>query len=120
MLVLVLVLVLVITPYARSASRVVARRPAFERLLWRLADYGPSSTVRGSWGKPTRDAVRNTERWKGRRTPTQDPSANLTSKLLLLLLLDGAAACCSLLFTKNNPGANFQAPSQTRMSHSAC
>ena len=30
----------------------------------------------GSWGKTTRDAVGNKEWWKGRHTPTQDPSTN--------------------------------------------
>ena len=35
-----------------------------------------SASVLGSWGKAMRDAVRNTERWKRRRTPTQDPSTN--------------------------------------------
>ena len=30
-------------------------------------------SVLGYWGKAMRDAGRNTERWKRRRTPTQDP-----------------------------------------------
>ena len=30
--------------------------------------------VLGSWGKTMRDAVRNKDRWEGRRTPAQDPS----------------------------------------------
>ena len=32
--------------------------------------------VLGYWGDTMRGAVRNKERWKGRRTPTQDPSTN--------------------------------------------
>ena len=32
--------------------------------------------VPGSWGNTMRDAVRNKERWKGRRAPTQDPSTD--------------------------------------------
>ena len=32
------------------------------------------ASVRGSWGNTMRGAVRNKERWKWRRTPTQDPS----------------------------------------------
>ena len=31
-------------------------------------------SVLGSWGKTMRDAGRNTERWRRRRTPTQEPS----------------------------------------------
>ena len=31
-------------------------------------------SVLGSWGKTMRDAVKNKESWKRRRTPTQDPS----------------------------------------------
>ena len=33
-------------------------------------------SVLGSWGNTMRDAVRNKERWKRCRTPTQDPSTN--------------------------------------------
>ena len=32
-------------------------------------------------GKPTRDAARNKERWKRRRTPTQDPGTDLRPAL---------------------------------------
>ena len=35
-----------------------------------------AALVLGSWGNTIRDAVRNTEKRKGRCTPTQDPSAN--------------------------------------------
>ena len=34
------------------------------------------ASVLGSWGKAMRDAVRNTERWKRRRAPTQYPSTS--------------------------------------------
>ena len=37
---------------------------------------GLAPLVLGVWGKTMRDAVRSKERWKSRRTPTQDPSAN--------------------------------------------
>ena len=36
--------------------------------------------VLGSWGNTTRDAVRDKERRKGRRTPTQDPSTHTQPK----------------------------------------
>ena len=39
-------------------------------------------SVLGSWGNTMRDAVRNEERWKRRRTPTQDPSTDLLHALL--------------------------------------
>ena len=42
-----------------------------------------SQSVPGSWGETIRYAVRNKERWKRSRTPTQDPSTDL--RLLLLL-----------------------------------
>ena len=32
--------------------------------------------VPGSWGKAMRGAVKNTQSWKSRRAPTQDPSTN--------------------------------------------
>ena len=38
----------------------------------------PFARVLGSWGNTTRGAVSNKERWKGRRTPTQDPSTHNT------------------------------------------
>ena len=33
-------------------------------------------SVLGSWGKTMREAVRNKERWKGRRASAQDPSTD--------------------------------------------
>ena len=36
-----------------------------------------------------RDAVRNKERWKRRRTPTQDPSTDLRGKLRDVVVADG-------------------------------
>ena len=44
-------------------------------------------------GKTMRDAVRNTERWKGRRTPAQDPSTGLAAQSRIL----GMRAASSLL-----------------------
>ena len=38
---------------------------------------GEGDHVLGSWGNTMRDAVRNKERWRRRRTPTQDPSTSL-------------------------------------------
>ena len=35
--------------------------------------------VLGSWVNTMRDAVMNKERWKRRRTPTQDPSTDLAT-----------------------------------------
>ena len=49
-------------------------------LKCKLGDYRYASKfwpVLGSWGKTMRDAVRNKERWKTRRTPTQDPSTDV-------------------------------------------
>ena len=65
-----------------SAARMLQRALAepFVSVVY-LRDAGtvvaqPCRSVLGSWGKTMRDAVRNKERWKGRRTPTQHPSTN--------------------------------------------
>ena len=46
-------------------------RPVFPTLI---------SSVLGSWVITTRDTVGNKERWKRRRTPTQDPSTDLAAE----------------------------------------
>ena len=53
--------------------------------------------VRGSWVKSMRDAVRNKERWKRRRAPTQDPSTNppACSGVQIKAISYGTAAWCA-------------------------
>ena len=50
-------------------------------------------SVLGSWGETMRDAVRNTESWKGRRTPTQDPSTDVPEVCAAVRARAGARPC---------------------------
>ena len=57
----------------QTAQELVADQEAIRQ----LGAQHECGSVLGSWGKATRDAVRNKVRWKGRRAPTQDPSTDV-------------------------------------------
>ena len=56
------------------AQRRVGRPGRRAVVVGAAAAAAGATLLLGSWGKSTRDAVRNKERWKRRRSPTQDPS----------------------------------------------
>ena len=63
-----------------------------------------SIIVLGSWGKTTRDAVRNEEWWERRHAPTQDPSTN-TAKYPLPSAPRSVRR--ALLTLQVNPGSRY-------------
>ena len=56
----------------------------------------PLPVVLGSWGNAMRDAARNKEMWKGRRTPTQDPSTDNAPQASTAAAAAAAAAAASV------------------------
>ena len=71
---------LVDAPGVLSARRVLGAR----ELVCATREQRSGSEL-GSWGKTMRGAGRNKERWRRRRTPTQDPSTDLVCEVLDLV-----------------------------------